>query len=125
MKILTKEIINRMPGPRGQEGKGEDAIVHLKLFNPWGQGTWLVIEAWQVVHTGGGNYEERPLKAPLADGEECEQIHLCGWADIGYGFEFGTTCLEELTALTIHGRPRIEREKWDSNGKKTVKQLKG
>lgn len=123
MKILTQEIINRMPGPRAQEHE-DDPIVHLKLFNPYGSGTWLVTEAWNVVALPNGEYEDRPLKQPLADGETVEQTILFGWADIGYGFEAGITDLCELTALKKFGRPMIEREKWDSNGKKRLSQLK-
>ena len=47
MKLITKEIEKKFAKhPFGsQKGKGLDAEVLLKIFNPYGLGTWLVTEA--------------------------------------------------------------------------------
>lgn len=47
MKLWTKEIEQRAAKfPLGsQDGKGLDAIVLVKYFNPYGAGTWLITEA--------------------------------------------------------------------------------
>ena len=49
MKILTKEIekkFQKFPF-HSQDEKGENAEVILKVFNPYGRGTWLITEAEQ------------------------------------------------------------------------------
>ncbi len=47
MKLLTKEIISKFESyPIGsQDGKGLEAEVLVKYFNPCGSGTWLITEA--------------------------------------------------------------------------------
>lgn len=46
MKMLTKEIERKLEKhPFGStEGKGFDAEVIVKYFNPYGRGTWLITE---------------------------------------------------------------------------------
>jgi len=44
MKLLTQEIRKKLPPLRGQEEKGGKAIVHLKLFTPDSNWTWLATE---------------------------------------------------------------------------------
>ena len=47
MKLLTKEIISKFEKHpfHSQDGKGMDAEVLVKYFNPCGTGTWLITEA--------------------------------------------------------------------------------
>ena len=47
MKLWTKELERKAAQfPLGsQDGKGLDAIVLVKYFNPYGAGTWLITEA--------------------------------------------------------------------------------
>ena len=47
MELLTEEILSKFEShPIGsQDGKGLDAEVLVKYFNPCGRGTWLVTEA--------------------------------------------------------------------------------
>ena len=47
MKLLTKEIISKFEKHpfHSQDGKGIDAEVLVKYFNPCGSGTWLITEA--------------------------------------------------------------------------------
>ena len=46
MMLMTKEIEKRLEKfpLRSQDGKGEDAEVVVKFFNPYGAGTWLITE---------------------------------------------------------------------------------
>ena len=46
MKLMTKEVEKKFEQyPLGsQDGKGEDAEIIVKYFNPFGAGTWLITE---------------------------------------------------------------------------------
>ena len=44
MELLPKCIEATLPRLREQEGKGGDAIVHVKLFTPWSYWTWYATE---------------------------------------------------------------------------------
>lgn len=46
MKLLTKEIEKRLESHPlySQDNKGDDAVVIAKFFNPFGAGTWWVLE---------------------------------------------------------------------------------
>ena len=46
MKLMTKEVEKKFEQyPLGsQDGKGEDAEIIVKFFNPFGAGTWLITE---------------------------------------------------------------------------------
>jgi len=44
MKLLTKTIEKTLPAPYAQDGKGEDAVVHIKFFSPVGAATWFITE---------------------------------------------------------------------------------
>jgi hypothetical protein len=44
MKLLTQEIRKKLPPLYSQEDKGGKAVVHLKLFTPDSNWTWLITE---------------------------------------------------------------------------------
>ncbi len=44
MKLLTEQIKKTIPKLRSQEGKGGDAIVHVKFFTPDSNWTWYATE---------------------------------------------------------------------------------
>lgn len=46
MKLMTKEIERKLANRPlySQENKGKDAEIVCKFFNPYGRGTWYVIE---------------------------------------------------------------------------------
>jgi hypothetical protein len=46
MKLLTKEILNRLPPLYSQENN-PDPIVHVKFFDPTGSWTWFAYEGSQ------------------------------------------------------------------------------
>lgn len=44
MKLLPKCIESLLPPLYSQDGKGEDAIAHVKFFTPWTEWTWYASE---------------------------------------------------------------------------------
>ena len=44
MKLLTKEILKKLPPINKQDGKGYDAIAYVKFFDPQGSWTWYATE---------------------------------------------------------------------------------
>ena len=89
MKLLTKEIISKFEShPIGsQDGKGLEAEVLVKYFNPCGAGTWLITEA------------ER----------EGDDWRLFGYCCI-YEWEWGYLMLSELASLRLPFGFTIERD---------------
>lgn len=92
MKLLTKEIIARLPALYATEGVPmPDKPVIFKLFVPWKRGTWYVIEGQQedgdwILFT----YCESPL------GEDCDEL--------------GYVSLNELAEVRGPAGLRIERD---------------
>ena len=84
-----------------QDGKGDDADIVVKYFNPYGRGTWYVLE---------GN--------PTDDGD----WELYGIADLGYGQEYGYFMLSELQNLRPSPWGGIERDLYF--GKRKVKDIR-
>lgn len=104
MKLMTKELENKFRKyPLGsQDGKGMDAVVVAKFFNPVGAGTWLITE---------GEQQE--------DGD---------WLLFGYCciacWEWGYVSLRELQELKLPFGLGIERDLYLSKGA-TVGDLAG
>ena len=44
MKLLTKELKNKIPPLYSQDGKGLEAIAYVKFFDPCGSWNWYVTE---------------------------------------------------------------------------------
>jgi hypothetical protein len=44
MKLLTKELLAKLPAIGTQDGKGDDAIAYVKFFNPLGNWRWYAME---------------------------------------------------------------------------------
>lgn len=44
MKLLTKTIEKKIPAIGKQDGLDDEAIVHVKFFDPCGSWTWYVLE---------------------------------------------------------------------------------
>ena len=44
MKLLTKEILKKLPGLAEQDGKGAEAIAYAKFFTPDSNWTWYATE---------------------------------------------------------------------------------
>ena len=83
MKLLTKEIIKKLP-PLYSQDDVEDPFAHVKFFCPWNQWTWFVVEY---------------------DGED-----LFYGKVVGLETELGYFSLSELQSITGPGGLRIERD---------------
>ena len=94
MKLLTKVIISKFEKHpfHSQDGKGMDAEVLVKYFNPCGAGTWLITEA-----------EEQKDGDWLLFG----YIHIHEW-------EWGYVLLSELLNLRLPFGMAIERDIYSS-----------
>jgi len=85
MKLMTKEILKRIPKLYAQEDLGKDAVVHVKFFTPWSNWTWYATE-----------YDpETGMFFGLVDGLERE---------------FGYFTLEQLQSVTGPAGLKIERD---------------
>lgn len=88
MKLLTKAIEKEIPALYAQDGKGEEAIVHVKFFNPLGPATWFLTEY---------------------DPEEGIFFGLCDL--FGDGGELGYVSLAELESVRVGLGLGIERDR--------------
>ena len=83
MKLLTKEIEKHFASHPiySQQGKEFEAEVLVKFFNPYGVGTWIIIEAeWD---------------------EERKDWLMYGYCSLGYGYELGYVSYNELANLKV------------------------
>lgn len=92
MKLITKEIQRKLPPLYANESKQpQDVPVVLKLFNPYGSGTWYITEA-------------------SVEGDDVVMFGLCSIQEA----ELGYVSLNELQSLRKFGRPQIERDRhWE------------
>ena len=44
MKLLTQEILKKLPAQGSTIGEGMDAIAQVKFFTPWSDWTWYAVE---------------------------------------------------------------------------------
>ena len=104
MKLITKEIAKELEKYPilSQDGKGMDAHVIVKFFNPMGAGTWLVTEA---------------EKLPSGDYKFFGYCHIYFWEG-GY---FYLSELDEYSDRLPFGLT-IERDRWIGKNA-TVKEL--
>jgi Protein of unknown function (DUF2958) len=86
MKLLTKEILKKLPKPYSQENN-PDPMVICKFFTPWANWTWYMIEY---------DPEERVFLS-YVEGDECEM---------------GYVSLDELEAIKGPVELKVERDLW-------------
>jgi hypothetical protein len=90
MKLLTKEIIKKLPPLYSQDGKDpKDVPIVVKFFCPWGRYTWYVTE--------GQEQEGDWVFFGLVRGQETE---------LGY------FSLKELESVKGPAGLKIERDMW-------------
>lgn len=83
--LMPPEIAAQLPPLYANEGQGEDALAHLKLFTPWTNWTWYASE-----------YDPRE--------------RLCFGVVVGHERELGYFSLAELEEIRGPGELRIERD---------------
>jgi len=86
MRLMTSKIKKQIPNLGGQEGKGMDAIVHVKWFNPTGGQTWWITE-----------YDPK-------------QEMVFGYATGGYEVGWGRMSLPETQHVRVRFGLGIERD---------------
>ena len=90
MKMMTKEVIERLPGLRTQDGKeARDVKVIVKFFDPTGSWTWYATEGAKT----GGLVEEGAFK-----GEE--DYEFFGYVK-GMEGELGHWLLSDLSVAKV------------------------
>ena len=90
MKLLTKEIIKKLPPLRSQDGKDPNEVpIVVKFFCPWGSWTWYATEGEQ-------------------EGDDWVFFGLVR----GHEAELGYFSLNELMSVKGPGGLRIERDMW-------------
>lgn len=90
MKLLTAEIIKKLPKLRSMDGKDpKDVPIILKFFSPYSNWTWYITEGEQ---REDGDWEFFGLVR-------------------GFETELGYFCLSELD-VKKGGVPLVERDKW-------------
>ena len=94
MKLITKETLRKFNAhPFGsQDGKGFDAEVLVKYFNPMGAGTWLITEA---------------EKQEDGDWMLYGYCHILEW-------EWGYVMLSDLASIRLPWGMTIERDLYSS-----------
>ena len=95
MKLLTKEIEKRFEKYPlySQDGKGLDAEVVVKFFNPCGVGTWLITEGQK---------------------NEKGKWEMFGMAELGGEWEWGYINFEELENFKGRWGLGIERDMYST-----------
>jgi hypothetical protein len=86
MKLLTKQLLNKIPKPYSQENE-LDPICWVKLFTPWSNWDWYIIEY---------NPETRTC---------------LGWV-VGFESEMGYFSLDEIEQIRGIGGLKIERDRF-------------
>lgn len=100
MKLLTKEIINKLPSIGSQDGKDPSEIpVIIKFFTPWTNWTWYVTE-----------------------GEKRDDDYLFFGLVNGFESELGYFSLKELESVRGPFGLKIERDMYFEG--KTLKDVK-
>lgn|SRR3990167_8512043 len=87
MKLLTKELLEKLPEIGSQEGMLENTVLYAKFFTPWTNWTWYVAEY------------------SLGD-----RIFY-GYVD-GHEGEWGYFSLDELEEIKGPGGLKIERDRF-------------
>lgn len=105
MKLLTKELCNKIPYMNEGDGKA-----YVKFFCPWGSWTWYVEEAQAVVVSEDGKTElEMSLKEAVKLKAKIKDVLFYGLVD-GFEKEKGYFALSELEELTGPFGLKIERD---------------
>lgn len=114
MKLLTKEIINKMPLPDEVTGKAEDAPIIVKFFGG-GSYSFFVIAAYAWI-------DDEEVKLSDINGREVKDINYYGYVTGLHVDEWGFTTLNQLKEIKFPPFGLgIERDMYF--GKQTVKEI--
>ena len=105
MKLLTKEIMKKIPSIYSQENE-TDPIIHVKFFFPAGNWTWYATEASAKVMREGSLAEV--ALSELREGEKFEDVYFFGMV-VGQAAEWGEFALSQLEEVNVAGL-KVERD---------------
>ena len=105
MKLLTKELMQKIPPLYSQEGKGDQAIVYAKFFTPDSNWTWYVTEATAVLD------EETEVPLKEVNGRGFIDVRFFGLVE-GHERELGYFSLREIEAARGPLGLPIERDRF-------------
>jgi len=109
MKLLTKELKNKIPPLYSQDGKGLEAIAYVKFFNPCGGETWYITEASATLLDESGNFFEIALKDILPD-DDIIDIRMFGLITGSQFDELGYFSLNELQSIGLNPKMNLNTE---------------
>ena len=107
MKLLTKELKNKIPPLYSQDGKGLEAIAYLKLFNPCGSETWYITEASAEIEQDN-EITEKALKDILPD-DNVIDIRMYGLITGSQFDELGYFSLNELESIGLNPKMKLNQ----------------
>jgi len=117
MQLFTPALQKRFDEVGSQDGKGGQAIVIAKFFNPYGAGTWYateVAEYQMIKETGATAYANSPEERErrLAQGYKVGDVVFFGYVSIfgDHCDEWGDFLLSELTGYRSKLGSGIERD---------------
>lgn len=90
--LLTKALKRKLPAIYAQDGKGDEAIVHVKLFSPYSDHYYYLTEYDPTTNQAFG------------------LTYRLSMSDQDPAGELGYISIEELETLHCHGLPLIERD---------------
>lgn len=90
--LLTAALKKKLPALYAQDGKGDDAIIYVKLFCPYSDFTWYITEYSPEENQAFG------LTYRDSMGDQCP------------AGELGYICINELETLHRNGLPLVERD---------------
>lgn len=93
--IFPEEARALLPAIGVQDGKGGEAVAHVKFFQPWGNWTWYALEGEPVLDD---------------DGSELD-FEFFGYV-VGEFSEYGSFSLNELKSVRGPFGLNIERDMW-------------
>ena len=108
MKLLTKELKNKIPPLYAQDEKGLEAIAYLKLFNPCGSETWYITEASATLLDESGNFFEIALKDILPD-DDIIDIRMFGLITGSQFDELGYFSLNEIESIGANPNMNLDQ----------------
>lgn len=97
--LFPDDVRELLPAFEKNPGNGDDAIVYVKFFQPWGHWTWYVTEG-------------EPTIGIDAEGEEFEVDYKFFGFVVGDFPEWGYFSLNELQSLHGPYGLKIERDMW-------------
>ncbi len=126
MKLLTKEIVNKMPQLYETEEQGINAPIIVKFFTPDSSWTWWAKEASAVDHDGNYhalrdvNYHDLQVFCRIGQSKSIQEIEFFGLVG-GLDKELGYFHMSELRQIRGKFGLPIERDRHFSG--KTIKDM--